>query len=83
MLEDVAAGVLDADFLHASRRVCHGEDQARNDHAVALLTPFGIRTATLEATGKPHCKFMRFVPDFICHHAHKSANDEVGSMDAS
>ncbi|OOG65737.1 hypothetical protein B0E45_26755 [Sinorhizobium sp. A49] len=83
VLEDVGAGVLDADFIYASRWVSHEEEDTRNDRAVALLTPFGVRMATLEATGNPHCKFMRFVPDFIGHHAHKSASEETGSPDAS
>ncbi|AHK47162.1 ornithine carbamoyltransferase (plasmid) [Ensifer adhaerens OV14] len=83
VLEDIAAGVLDADFVYASRWFSHDEENARADRAVQLLTPFGVRMATLEATGNPHSKFMRFVPDFVCHQTRKSGGDETGSPDAS
>ncbi|NOV21035.1 ornithine carbamoyltransferase [Ensifer adhaerens] len=83
VLEDIAVGVLDADFVYASRWFSHEEDIARNDRAVQLLTPFGVRMATLEATGNPHCKFMRFVPNFVCHQTRKPGADETGSPDAS
>lgn len=67
VLEDIAAGVLDADFIYASRWFSHNDDDAHVEACIKLLTPFGVRMATLEAAGNPHAKFMHFVPAFVRH----------------
>lgn len=85
VMEDIAAGVLDADFVYASRWFSHDEDAARIDQDIKLLTPFGVRMATLEASGNPHTKFMHFVPDFV-HEGNQKSRPELnvsGSPEAS
>lgn len=65
VFEDIAGGVLDADFVYAGRWFCHDDGSAHIEHCITQLTPFSVRMATLEATGNPHVKFMQDVPDFV------------------
>lgn len=67
VFEDIAAGVLDADFVYAGRWFCHDDGSAHIEQCIKLLTPFGVRMATLEATGNPHVKLMQFAPAFVGH----------------
>lgn len=67
VFEDIAAGVLDADFVYAGRWFCHDDDSAHIEPCINLLTPFGVRMATLEATSNPHVKLMQFAPAVVGH----------------
>jgi len=62
--DDVAAGVQGVDYVHTDVWVSMGEPKEVWTERVALLTPYQVNVATLEATGNPNVKFMHCLPAF-------------------
>jgi ornithine carbamoyltransferase len=64
LTDDVGAGIAGVDFVHTDVWVSMGEPKEVWTERVALLTPYQVNRATLEATGNPHVKFMHCLPAF-------------------
>jgi len=62
--DDVAAGVHGVDFVHTDVWVSMGEPKEVWTERVALLTPYQVNQAVLDATGNPRVKFMHCLPAF-------------------
>jgi ornithine carbamoyltransferase len=62
--DDVASGVHGVDFVHTDVWVSMGEAKEVWTERVALLTPYQVNQAVLDATGNPHVKFMHCLPAF-------------------
>jgi ornithine carbamoyltransferase len=69
--EEAVDGV---DFIHTDVWVSMGEDHSVWADRVALLTPFQVNRALLEASGNPAVKFMHCLPAF------HDANTTVGAQ---
>ncbi|MBD1576206.1 ornithine carbamoyltransferase [Vibrio sp. S11_S32] len=77
LTEDVASGVKGCDFLYTDVWVSMGEAAQAWDERVALMTPYQINQAMLEATGNPHVKFMHCLPAF--HNDETTVGKEVAA----
>ncbi|NLS13583.1 ornithine carbamoyltransferase [Vibrio sp. SM6] len=64
LTEAVAEGVLGCDFLYTDVWVSMGEPPEAWDERVALMTPYQVNMAVLQATGNPNVKFMHCLPAF-------------------
>jgi len=64
LTEDVAAGVHGVDYVHTDVWVSMGEPKEVWDQRVALLAPYQVNAAALEASGNPQVKFMHCLPAF-------------------
>lgn len=62
--DDVAAGVNGADFLYTDVWVSLGEPKDVWAERIALLKPYQVNRALLEATGNPDVRFMHCLPAF-------------------
>ncbi|MDN2482088.1 ornithine carbamoyltransferase [Vibrio agarivorans] len=73
--EDVASGVKGCDFLYTDVWVSMGESAQAWDERVAMMTPYQVNQAVLEATGNPKVKFMHCLPAF--HNDETTVGKEV------
>lgn len=64
LTEDVTVGVKGCDFLYTDVWVSMGESEQAWDERVALMKPYQVNQAVLEATGNPKVKFMHCLPAF-------------------
>jgi ornithine carbamoyltransferase len=61
---DVAEGVRGVDFVHTDVWVSMGEPMEVWAERIALLRPYQVNEAVLEATGNPAVRFMHCLPAF-------------------
>ncbi|MGR5253723.1 ornithine carbamoyltransferase [Vibrio astriarenae] len=73
--EDVASGVKGCDFLYTDVWVSMGESAQAWDERVAMMTPYQVNQAVLEATGNPKVKFMHCLPAF--HNEETTVGKEI------
>lgn len=64
LTEDIAQGVLGADFIYTDVWVSMGEPKEVWHERIALLRPYQVNMAMLEATGNPQVKFLHCLPAF-------------------
>ncbi len=64
LTEDIARGVAGVDFLYTDVWVSMGEPKNAWAERVALMTPYQVNMAMVEATGNPQVKFMHCLPAF-------------------
>ncbi|MFF1272928.1 ornithine carbamoyltransferase [Streptomyces marokkonensis] len=64
LTEDVAEGVAGADFVYTDVWLSMGEPPELWDERIALLKPYQVTSAVLQATGNPRVKFMHCLPAF-------------------
>jgi ornithine carbamoyltransferase len=64
LTDDVAAGVRGVDFVHTDVWVSMGEPKEVWAERIALLRPYQVNEAVLEATGNPAVRFMHCLPAF-------------------
>jgi ornithine carbamoyltransferase len=64
LTDDVAEGVRGADFVHTDVWVSMGEPKEVWAERIALLRPYQVNEAVLEATGNPAVRFMHCLPAF-------------------
>ncbi|RST06789.1 ornithine carbamoyltransferase, partial [Streptomyces sp. WAC05374] len=64
LTEDVAEGVLGADFVATDVWVSMGEPQEVWDERIAALAPYAVTMDVLRATGNPRVKFLHCLPAF-------------------
>ncbi|MCF4135924.1 ornithine carbamoyltransferase [Streptomyces sp. Tue 6430] len=64
LTEDVAEGVAGVDFVYTDVWLSMGEPPELWDERIALLKPYQVTSAVLEATGNPRVKFMHCLPAF-------------------
>ncbi|MFC5720839.1 ornithine carbamoyltransferase [Streptomyces gamaensis] len=64
LTEDLAEGVAGVDFLYTDVWVSMGEPKEIWDERIALLAPYQVNAAVLEATGNPRVKFLHCLPAF-------------------
>jgi ornithine carbamoyltransferase len=64
LTDDIAEGVRGADFVHTDVWVSMGEPKEVWAERIALLRPYQVNDAVLEATGNPAVKFMHCLPAF-------------------
>jgi ornithine carbamoyltransferase len=62
--ESVEEGVQGADVIYTDVWVSMGEPEAVWDERIALLRPYQVDAAMMEATGNPNAKFMHCLPAF-------------------
>ncbi len=64
LTDDVQEGVAGVDFLYTDVWVSMGEAKEAWAERVALMKPYQINDAVVEATGNPNVKFMHCLPAF-------------------
>ncbi|WP_455819188.1 ornithine carbamoyltransferase [Pseudomonas cerasi] len=64
LTEDIAQGVLGADFIYTDVWVSMGEPKEVWHERIALLRPYQVNMAMLQATGNPQVKFLHCLPAF-------------------
>ncbi|WP_338673433.1 ornithine carbamoyltransferase [Streptomyces sp. SCSIO 30461] len=64
LTEDVDEGVAGVDFLYTDVWLSMGEPPELWDERIALLKPYQVTSAVLQATGNPRVKFMHCLPAF-------------------
>ncbi|MFD6229419.1 ornithine carbamoyltransferase [Streptomyces sp. NPDC060232] len=64
LTEDVAEGVAGVDFVYTDVWLSMGEPPELWDERIALLKPYQVTSAVLQATGNPRVKFMHCLPAF-------------------
>ncbi|MEU2163729.1 ornithine carbamoyltransferase [Streptomyces sp. NPDC019208] len=64
LTEDVAEGVAGVDFVYTDVWLSMGEPPELWDERIALLKPYQVTSAVLQATGNPQVKFMHCLPAF-------------------
>ncbi|MEN5018197.1 ornithine carbamoyltransferase [Erwinia sp. Eh17-17] len=64
LTEEIAAGVKGADFIYTDVWVSMGEPKEVWQERIALLRPYQVNMAMLEATGNPQVKFLHCLPAF-------------------
>lgn len=62
--DDVAEGVAGCDFIYTDVWVSMGEPDAVWTERIAMLSPFRVNRAMMEATGNPDVKFLHCLPAF-------------------
>ena len=62
--DDAADAVHGVDFIHTDVWVSMGEPKDVWSERVALLKPYQVNTALIDATGNPKVKFMHCLPAF-------------------
>ncbi|MGO2497083.1 MAG: ornithine carbamoyltransferase [Vibrio litoralis] len=75
LTEDVTEGVQGCDFLYTDVWVSMGEAADAWDERVALMTPYQINMAMINATNNPNVKFMHCLPAF--HNDETTVGKEV------
>ncbi len=73
-LTDDLAAVQGCDFLYTDVWVSMGEPETVWADRIALLTPYRVTTALMQATGNPQTKFLHCLPAF------HNLDTEVGQM---
>lgn len=68
LTEDVAAGVKDVDFIYTDVWVSMGEPKEAWGQRIALLRPYQVNMAMIDATGNPQVKFLHCLPAFHDDH---------------
>ncbi|GBC62740.1 ornithine carbamoyltransferase [Desulfonema ishimotonii] len=76
MIDNVAEGVRDCDFLCTDVWVSMGEPEAVWEERIQLLRPYQINAATMEMTGNPGVKFMHCLPAF--HNRETVVGEAIG-----
>lgn len=66
--EDVAAGVVGADFLYTDVWLSMGEDESAWPERIERLRPYQVNRRVLEATRNPDVKFLHCLPAFHDDH---------------
>nr|CBX79182.1 ornithine carbamoyltransferase 1 [Erwinia amylovora ATCC BAA-2158] len=64
LTEDIATGVQGADFIYTDVWVSMGEPKEVWHERIALLRPYQVNMALLQATGNPRVKFLHCLPAF-------------------
>lgn len=64
LTDDVAQGVAGVDFVYTDVWVSMGEPKEVWDERIALLKPYQVNAALIEATGNPGVKFLHCLPAF-------------------
>ena len=64
LTDDVTAGVSGVDFVHTDVWVSMGEPRTVWAERIALLMPYQVNAALLEATGNPAVKFLHCLPAY-------------------
>jgi ornithine carbamoyltransferase len=64
LTEDVQTGVKDCDFLYTDVWVSMGESAEAWEERIALMKPYQVNMAMIEATGNKNVKFMHCLPAF-------------------
>jgi len=64
LTENVAEGVAGVDFVYTDVWLSMGEPPELWDERIALLKPYQVTSAVLQATGNPRVKFMHCLPAF-------------------
>lgn len=64
LTKDVAEGVRGADFLYTDVWVSMGDPESAWEERIALLRPYQVNRAAMEATGNPAVKFLHCLPAF-------------------
>jgi len=64
LTEDIAQGVKGADFIYTDVWVSMGEPKEVWQERIALLRPYQVNMAMLQATGNPQVKFLHCLPAF-------------------
>lgn len=64
LTDDVKKGVKGCDFIYTDVWVSMGEPAEVWKERIALLKPYQVNKAVMEATGNPNCKFMHCLPAF-------------------
>jgi len=62
LTDDVGAAVAGADFLYTDVWVSMGDPESAWDQRIALLRPYQVNAAVLEATGNPRVGFLHCLP---------------------
>lgn len=75
LTENVASGVAGVDFLYTDVWVSMGESKDAWAERVALMTPYQVNAAVVEATQNPQVKFMHCLPAF--HNADTKTGREI------
>ncbi|MFD2176368.1 ornithine carbamoyltransferase [Veronia pacifica] len=64
LTENVTEGVKGCDFIYTDVWVSMGESKEVWDERIAMMIPYQVNMAVMEATGNPHVKFMHCLPAF-------------------
>ncbi|ADP11223.1 ornithine carbamoyltransferase subunit I [Erwinia sp. Ejp617] len=64
LTDDIATGVQGADFIYTDVWVSMGEPKEVWHERIALLRPYQVNMALLQATGNPQVKFLHCLPAF-------------------
>jgi ornithine carbamoyltransferase len=75
LTDDVAEGVRGVDFVHTDVWVSMGEPKEVWAERIALLRPYQVNEAVLEATGNPAVAFMHCLPAF--HDRETAIGEEI------
>jgi ornithine carbamoyltransferase len=75
LTEEVAAGVAGVDFLYTDVWVSMGESDAKWAERIALLKPYQVNQAVVDATGNPNVKFLHCLPAF--HNRETKVGEEI------
>jgi ornithine carbamoyltransferase len=75
LTDDVAGGVRGVDFVHTDVWVSMGEPKEVWAERIALLRPYQVNEAVLEATGNPAVRFMHCLPAF--HDRETAVGEEI------
>jgi ornithine carbamoyltransferase len=75
LTDDIAEGVRGADFVHTDVWVSMGEPKEVWAERIALLRPYQVDDAVLEATGNPAVRFMHCLPAF--HDRETALGEEI------
>ncbi len=68
LTEHIGEGVAGVDFLYTDVWVSMGEPKTAWAERVALMTPYQVNMAMVQATGNPQVKFMHCLPAFHDEH---------------
>lgn len=75
LTEDPREAVRDVDFIHTDVWVSMGEPVETWGERIALLLPYQVNAALMQATGNPRVKFMHCLPAF--HNAETKVGKEI------
>jgi ornithine carbamoyltransferase len=75
LTDDIAEGVRGVDFVHTDVWVSMGEPKEVWAERIALLAPYQVNEAVLEATGNPAVRFMHCLPAF--HDRETAVGEEI------
>ncbi|QCT96800.1 ornithine carbamoyltransferase [Stutzerimonas degradans] len=75
LTEDPREAVRDVDFIHTDVWVSMGEPVAAWGERIALLLPYQVNAALMQAAGNPRVKFMHCLPAF--HNAETKVGKEI------